>query len=314
MTKKLLSIVVPAFNEEKNIAVFYETLLRILQKDLQEFAYEIVFIDDGSRDHTLIEIKKLAQRDANVRAIALSRNFGHQAALTAGLTECHGDIIVSMDCDLQDPPEVVAQMVKKWQEGFKIVYARRKERVDGFFKKYTAILYYKFLSTVSTVEIPRDVGDFRLVDRIVLKYLLEMNEQARYLRGMVAWLGFKYAFVDFSRPERVHGETHYTLRKMIQLAMDGILNFSFLPLRLGFLLGVFTILIAIFFTAYMLIDAVANDIQYPLYKWLTVVLFGFMGLQFIFLWVMGEYIGRIYDDVRRRHIYVINERINFEKQ
>ncbi len=312
MNKKLISIIAPAYNEEKNITVFYEELIKVLKKDLHNFDYEIILIDDGSRDYTLLEIKELAKKYPKIKVLALSRNFGHQAALTAGLKYAKGDIIVSMDCDLQDPPEVIPKMIQKWKDGCKIVYARRKTRKDGFLKKHTAQIYYKLLSKFSSVEIPRNVGDFRLIDRKVLDYLLTMNEQARYLRGMVAWLGFKYGFVDFERPNRVYGETQYTIKKMFRLAMDGILNFSFLPLKLGFVIGLITIFVSILFFIYMAIDALFFDVEYPLFKWLTVVIAGFMGLQFIFLWILGEYIGRIYDDVRKRHLYVIAEEINFD--
>ena len=302
-----ISVIIPAFNEEENIPVFYVELIKTIKK----LSYEIIFINDGSKDNTLKELKRLSSQDKNVKIISLSRNFGHQAALTAGLESASGDLIISMDADLQDPPEVILEMIEKWKEGNKIVYARRLHRVDGFFKKYTAIWYYKLLSFFSQVDIPRNVGDFRLIDRVVLDHLLQMNEQARYLRGMVAWLGFKYAFVDFSRPERIHGETNYTFRKMVRLAMDGILNFSFAPLRIGFLLGILAIYGSLLFFAYMVFDTMWNDTVYPLYKWLIVIIFGFIGLQFIFMWILGEYIGRIYDDVRKRHIYVIEEKVGF---
>jgi polyisoprenyl-phosphate glycosyltransferase len=241
-----------------------------------------------------------------------SRNFGHQAALTAGLERATGDVIVTMDSDLQDPPALLPKLVEQWRAGNQIVYARRSERVDTAFKKITADLYYRLMSNVADVDMPRQVGDFRLMDRIVLKNLLRLGEHARYLRGMVAWLGFKHTFVDFARPDRLHGETHYPLHKMLKLAMDGLLNFTFMPLKIGFWVGVFSMLLSGAFLAYMIVDKLLHPaIEYPLFKWLTVVLLGFVGAQFIFLWIIGEYIGRIYNDVRKRPLYVVAEEWNF---
>ena len=219
-----------------------------------------------------------------------------------------------MDTDFQDPPEVIPQLIAKWEAGNQIVYARRASRVDTPFKKITAGAYYRILSRMSDVDIPRQVGDFRLVDRVVLRNLNRLDEHARYLRGMVAWLGFKHDFVDFERPDRLHGETHYPLNKMLKLAMDGLLNFSFSPLKVGLWVGVSSMLISVLFLGYMVYDTLFGPpaATYELYKWLVVVLFGFVGAQFVFLWIIGEYIGRIYNDVRKRPLYVVNEELNFD--
>jgi dolichol-phosphate mannosyltransferase len=307
-----LSIVCPVYNEQENVRPFYDALVTVLEGELGQFAAEIVFVNDGSRDESLARLKALAAADPRVKILNFSRNFGHQAALTAGLERASGDAVITMDSDLQDPPALLPKLVEQWQAGFPIVYARRSERVDTAFKKITADLYYRLMSNVADVDIPRQVGDFRLIDRVVLNNLLRLGEHARYLRGMVAWLGFKHAFVDFARPDRLHGETHYPLRKMLRLAMDGLLNFTFMPLKIGFWVGMLSMLLSAVFLGYMVIDKLLHPhIEYPLFKWLTVVLLGFVGAQFIFLWVIGEYVGRIYNDVRKRPLYVVAEEINF---
>ena len=249
-----------------------------------------------------------------MRYINFSRNFGHQAALTAGLQYSQGDAVVTLDCDLQDPPEVIVEMAKLWKnENYEIVYARRRNRHDNFFKKYTAILYYKLLEKFSDVRIPRNVGDFRLMDKKVVNIINKMPEKARYLRGMVAWVGYRYTFVDFDRPERLHGKTGYTLTKMVKLAMDGLFNFSLLPLRAGLVMGVLSIFLGIGFIIYMLVDIGINNVVYPLYKFLTVILFIFMGFSFITTWLLGEYIGRIYEEIKQRPLYIIQDMTNFEQ-
>lgn len=311
MEKNTISIVVPAFNEEENVIPFFEALSGVLRGQLDDYEWNILFVDDGSRDATFERITECVKREPRVSALRLSRNFGHQAAITAGLQTATGDVIITMDCDFQDPPEVIPEMVAKWRDGNRIVYARRSMRSDRLFKKMTALLYYRFLHRFSEVKIPRNVGDFRLVDRTVLRNFLRLDEHARYLRGMIAWLGFKHDFVEFERPERTHGETHYSLSRMVHLAMDGVLNFTFLPLRIGMWIGFLSVTFSFLFFLYMLYDSIIKGVEYPLFKWLTVIVFGLMGVQFMFLWILGEYIGRIYDDVRRRPLYVISERLNF---
>lgn len=310
-----VSIVVPAYNEQDNILPFHEALAPVLAGPLAAYEAEIIFVNDGSRDLTMARLRELADRDPRVKIISFSRNFGHQAAITAGLDRATGDAIVTMDSDLQDPPSLLPQLVAKWETGTQIVYARRTGRSDNAFKRITADLYYRLLTRVSDVDIPRQVGDFRLVDRVVLDNLIRLGEHARYLRGMVAWLGFRHDFVDFDRPNRLHGETHYPLRKMLKLAMDGLLNFTFMPLKIGFWVGLGSILLSSAFLLYMIVDTLLHQQMnyYPLFKWLTVILLGFVGAQFIFLWILGEYIGRIYNDVRKRPLYVVGEEINLPR-
>ncbi len=306
-----ISFVVPVYNEAENISLLYSKIIDLMVKVKGE--WELIFINDGSNDNTLAILKKYSSKDKRIKYLNLSRNFGHQAALTAGLDHVADDVmaVISLDCDLQDPPEVIEKMINKWQEGYDIIYARRKNRHDLFIKKYTAILYYKVLDKFSEVNIPRNVGDFRLIDKKVLEHLKGMREKARYLRGMVAWLGFKYTFVDFDRPKRIHGNTGYTVQKMSKLAMDGLLNFSFLPLKIGLLLGILSITLGVFITLYMCVDVFFYNIYYPLYKWLVVFLFMFMGFQFMLIWILGEYIARIYDESKQRPLYVIEGKVNF---
>ncbi|MCP4668913.1 MAG: glycosyltransferase family 2 protein [Deltaproteobacteria bacterium] len=308
--KKTISIVIPVYNEGKNIRAMYEALLRSL-KNLK-YAYEIIFVNDGSRDNSLEILKRLAAEDRQVRVISFSRNFGHQVALTAGMKEAQGEACITMDCDFQDPPELIPEMIGKYEEGFHVVHARRTGRKDPFLKRITAKYYYKVLGAISNVSIPRNVGDFRLVDRKVVTVLNSLPERYRYLRGMVSWVGFKQTFVDFNRPNRMHGDTGYTWKKMFKLAADGILNFSFFPLKLGMYVGLLTMFFGFAFIVYMIGDAIVYSTVYPLYKWLIVVLFVFLGFLFILVWIMGEYIGRIYNEEKGRPLYIIDEKINCE--
>ena len=308
---QLISLVIPAYREEKNISLLYKEIQEVLVST-KKYSFEIIFIDAGSSDNTWQEIEKICKKDKNVKWIHLSRNFGHQAALTAGLEKAKGNAIISMDADMQDPVSVAVDMIKKWEKWAEVVYARRKHRNDNFLKKYTALAYYKFLSMISDTQIPRNVWDFRLIDKKVLLAFLSLSEKDRYVRWMFAWLGFKTEFVDFDRPERIHGETGYTWFKMLRLAMDGILNFSMFPLRIGFLIGALMIFVSFLFFLYMFFDAFILGTPYPLFKWLSVFGFGFMWLQFIFIWIVWEYVGRIYNETRDRPIYIISDTVNFK--
>lgn len=301
-----LSIIIPIYNESKNILVIYSRLKEVLNK--LELSWEIIFVNDGSNDDSSIIISDLSKKDTNVKFIALTRNFGQQAALTAGLDYATGEAIITMDCDLQDPPELIPEMINKWKEGHHIVFARRKIRNDKFIKKYTAIIYYKILYKLADIKIPGNIGEFRLIDRYVLDHLKNMREKSRYLRGMVAWLGFDYAIVDFERPNRIYGVTGFNFLKMMRLAMSGFLSFSLLPLRLGFLIGIISIFLGTGFFSYIIFDIIVNNNVYPLYKWLSVALFIFIGFLFILVWILGEYIGRIYEESKGRPIYVVKDK------
>lgn len=307
----MYSFVIPAFNEEENVELIYRRLLDLMKK--HEESFEIIFVDDGSRDGTKEKLASLAAEDKRLKIISLSRNFGHQSALTAGLKFAKGDAIISMDCDLQDPPELIDQMIEKWKAGNDIVYARRLNfRKDNFVKKLASKFYYKIMAGVAEIDIPRNVGDFRLVSKVVLDEINQMDEKSRYLRGMVAWTGFKHDFVDYSRPDREFGVPGYSFRKLINLGMNGFLDFSFFPLRVGLVLGIISIITGFFLLIYQIVDTIVNNAYYHLYKWLSVATFIFLGFLFMLIWIIGEYIGKIYNEVRSRPIFIIREKVNIE--
>jgi len=306
---QLLSFVIPVYNEEKNLLQLYKTVQQVLHSELSGFSYELIFVDDGSHDNSWQLLQKLAHADACVRALQFTRNFGHQAALTAGYNVARGDAIITLDADMQDPPEIIVRMIKKWQESSMIVYARRVIRNDGFIKKLTARLFYRLLDTVSDVHMPRNVGDFRLIDKQVLKVINACPERARYLRGMVAWTGFKCAFVDFDRPERFAGSTGYTWTKMLKLAFDGLTSFSLFPLKIAAFIGALVVITGSLMFAYITFDTLFFGKHYPLFKWLVTALYIFMGVQFFLLWLLGEYIGRMYDQTKGRPLYILQKTV-----
>jgi glycosyltransferase involved in cell wall biosynthesis len=298
----LLSVIIPVFNEEENIPLIYKKLSQVLGNTIN---FEILFVNDGSQDNSLQLIIEIAATDKKVKYINLTRNFGHQPALTAGMDFANGNIVVTLDCDMQDPPELITEMIKKWEEGALVVYGRRKERDDNFFKKYSAKFYYSVFKQASQISDINDIGDFRLIDQKVLHELKKMQEKSRYLRGMISWLGYNYEIVDYDRPIRKHGKTGFSLKKMLRFAMDGILSFSLLPLKLGFIIGVLCIITGVAFLGYISHDAIINHVNYPLYKWLVVAMFLLLGFMFILLWIVAEYIGRIFNETKGRPIYVI---------
>lgn len=312
--KQIISIIIPIYNEEENIPTLYKELSSIADLICMKYDFEFIFINDGSRDASWVILNQIASRNIRVKALKFSRNFGHQMALTAGYDIARGDAIITMDADMQDPPKLILEMIHKWEEGAKIVYARRIDRKDTFLKKLTAKLYYKFLDLISDVKIPRNVGDFRLIDQKVLKSLNQCREKARYFRGMVAWTGFPHSFIDFARPNRTAGATGYTWKKMFRLAFDGMTSFSMFPLKLAAYVGLFVIATGIAMFLYISFDALINQTNYPLFKWLVTVIYIFMGIQFILLWFLGEYIGRIHDQQKERPLYIVEEKLNLESE
>jgi len=305
-----LSIVLPVYNEQDNIIPVYEKILVQLKE--YEIDLEFLFVNDGSNDQSYMILKDLASKDKRVKYINLSRNFGHQVALTAGLDYATGDAVITMDSDFQDPPELLPEMIKKWQEGNQIVYTRRKERQDKFFKRITAKIYYKLLYKFSEFKIHGNIGDFRLLDKKVLKVLKNMREKSRYLRGMVPWLGFEYTVIDYERPLRLRGKTGFSMLKMVRLGMNGILGFSMAPLRLGLILGFFIIFTGIIFFLYLLLNFLINDQFYKLLEWMAVINYTLIGFLFILIWIIGEYIGKIFDETKNRPIYLINDAGNID--
>ncbi|NLK02169.1 MAG: glycosyltransferase family 2 protein [Clostridiaceae bacterium] len=303
--KPELSVVVPVFNEEEVIKATQQRLTAVLS-DLQ-LTYEIIYINDGSTDRTAEIIRPWCLTDGKVKLISFSRNFGHQTAITCGMDYAAGDAIVIIDADLQDPPEVIPQLIEKWREGYEVVYARRKKRAgETRFKKTTASLYYRFLYRLSDVDIPVDVGDFRLIDSTVRDALLQLPEHNRYVRGLIAWLGYRQTFVDYERAPRQAGTTKYPLRKMLKLAGDGITSFSYRPLKISIYLGVFLSLASFLFLLFIFISKLFNLVAMePGYASMMSVILFFFGVVLIMLGITGEYIGRIFEEVKSRPLYLV---------
>jgi glycosyltransferase involved in cell wall biosynthesis len=307
MHMKRIAIVVPIYNEEKNIAGLYQELTMIMKEYHDCYAFELILVNDGSKDGSWVLLQELAYAHGFIKAINFSRNFGHQMALTAGYDYADADAAITMDADLQDPPQLIHSMIAAWEQGNHIVYARRLNRDDGFLKKYTAGWYYHLLDSVAEVKIPRNVGDFRLIDKSVLHELKKCREKSRYLRGMVAWMGFKHTYIDFIRPNRTAGVTGYTWQKMFKLAFDGLTGFSLFPLKLAAYSGVFVIITGCLMFSYITIDTLLHRVYYPLFKWLVTVIYIFMGVLFLLLWIIGEYIGRIFEQQKERPLYIVEE-------
>jgi dolichol-phosphate mannosyltransferase len=307
----LISVVVPCFNEDAVIKATYSGLVQSLSV-IPEADFELIFVDDGSRDHTLAQLKRLQAADQRVRVVSFSRNFGHQAAVTAGIEHASGEAVVLIDADLQDPPEVIVDMVTAWRGGADVVYGCRTEREgETAFKLWTAKAFYRTINRLSNIAIPLDTGDFRLMDRKVVDALLNMPEHDRFIRGMVAWLGFRQQPVHYKRAERFAGETKYPLRRMIQFAIDGILSFSLTPLRLAIWLGLGTATLAILTTLYALAVRLLTNVWVPGWTFLIIVICTLGGIQLVFLGIIGEYVGRIYGEAKQRPLYVVSERIGF---
>ena len=307
----LISVVVPCFNEEEVIATTYQRLVEVLET-IPTADFELIFVDDGSRDSTLESLRSLQAKDRRVRVVAFSRNFGHQIAVTAGLEHTTGDVVVLIDADLQDPPEVIGEMLLRWRRGADVAYGVRAERRgETAFKLWTAKAFYRSINRVSDVAIPLDTGDFRLMDRAVVDALLSMPERDRFVRGMVAWLGFRQEAVLYKRSARLAGETKYPLRKMLRFALDGILSFSLVPLRLAIWMGFATAGVAVLGLIYALLMRVLTNIWVPGWTLLFIACSSIGGIQLVFLGVLGEYIGRIYGEVKRRPLYIVRERLGF---
>lgn len=310
---KLISIVVPCFNEQE---VFEETYKRLTdtfaQLDASRYTYEIIFVNDGSKDNTAQLIQTKVKADARIKGINFSRNFGHQIAITAGLDNCKGDAAVVIDADLQDPPHIILDMVKKWEEGYDVIFGKRRDRAgESAFKLVTAKYFYRFINRLSDVDIPLDTGDFRLMDRAALDQFLSMRETYRFVRGMVAWIGFNQTFVEYDRESRFAGSTKYPLKKMLRLASDAILSFSNTPLKIATFVGFITSLMAfagILYALYMRLFT-DNFVEGWTLLMISVLLIG--GIILLVLGIIGEYVGRIYGEIKRRPLYIIKDKLGF---
>lgn len=308
----MLSVVVPLYNEELVISEMHNRLRSVL--DAHEIDYEIILVNDGSGDRTEELAKGICRDDPNVRLISFSRNFGHQIAVTAGLDNSAGHAVVIIDADLQDPPEVIIDMLGKWRAGCHVVYGvRSKRKGESLFKIATAAAFYRLIRKLTRVDIPVDTGDFRLLDRKVVDQLLTMRERNRFVRGMVSWVGFRQEKVEYIREQRFAGETKYPLRKMVRFAVDGVLSFSDVPLKISSVFGLICAVLSFVLILYGLTVRLFYP-QYAIPGWASVfsaVLF-LGGVQLICIGILGEYLGRVYDEIKGRPLYVVKDKTNFQ--
>ena len=306
------SIIVPLYNEELVIEETYKRLTEVMARTKE--SYELVFVNDGSRDKTEQLAKEIIAQDKHVCLINFSRNFGHQTAISAGMDNARGQAVVVIDADLQDPPEVILQMIEKWKQGYDVVYGKRLARKgETAFKKVTAKVFYRFLSSMTNIDIPTDTGDFRLIDRKVCDAMKTIKEKNRYIRGLVSWVGFKQTSVEYVREERFAGETKYPLKKMLKFASDAITSFSDKPLRVAAYLGNAISLVSFLYLLYVVIRKLTvGDFGEGWASIVAISLF-FNGVVLIVLGIIGEYIGRSDDECKNRPLYIIDEKIGFEE-
>ncbi|MBV9572233.1 MAG: glycosyltransferase family 2 protein [Alphaproteobacteria bacterium] len=307
------SIVIPFFNERAVLPALLERLDDVISR--LDAPSEVIFVDDGSRDGSAEIIRSHAVHRPAYKVIELSRNFGHQVAITAGMDHASGEAVIIMDADLQDPPELVLEMIEKWAEGYDIVCAQRVAREDDtWFKRSTAWFFYRALSLLTPVEVPPDVGDFRLVDRSVVDSFTNMRERDRFVRGMFAWMGYRQITIPFSRPDRFAGETKYPLRKMFALAMNGILGFSDVPLRLVIWFGMIVSVMAVFCGIYAIVLRFSNDDLVPGWASTIVVVAFLAGANMLMTGIVGLYIGRIHREVKGRPLYLVRSAFGFQPE
>ncbi|WP_423479036.1 glycosyltransferase family 2 protein [Priestia megaterium] len=305
------SIVVPVYNEEEVIHETYRRLTEVMRSTKE--AYELLFVNDGSKDRTAEIIKEYSEQDPAVVLLDFARNFGHQIAITAGMDYARGEAVVVIDADLQDPPELILEMIEKWKQGFDVVYAKRtKRKGETYFKKQTAAMFYRFLRAMTDIDIPLDTGDFRLLDRKVCNQMNSIQEKNRFVRGLVSWVGFKQIAVEYERDERLAGESKYPLKKMLKLSMDGITSFSYKPLKLASYAGVTLSGIGFIYLLVVMYLKLFTDSTITGWSSLIVIQLFFSGIILIILGMIGEYIGRIYDETKNRPLYIVREKYQLE--
>ena len=306
MSKPIFSIIAPIYNEVDNLPVLYSRVSEVMNGT--EEAWELILVDDGSKDGSNEVIRKLASADERVRPVIFARNFGHQIAVTAGLDYSRGDAVIIIDADLQDPPEVIHDLIAKWREGYEVVYAVRKEREgETWFKKTTAALFYRMIYRITDVKIPLDTGDFRLIDRKVVNIMSKMRERHRFLRGIGAWVGFKQIGVEYNRAARFAGETKYPLKKMLKLALNAITGFSYFPLQVATYIGFISAGLSILAIPVVIILRLISAPQLTGQATTLIMVLFLGGVQLISIGIIGEYIGRIYDEVKGRPLYIVAE-------
>jgi dolichol-phosphate mannosyltransferase len=306
----MLSVVLPIYNEEENLPVLYERLVNTL--NALDLSYELIFVDDGSDDHSHELLRQLAMQDARVTMVELARNFGHQVAISAGLDYSRGQGVIVMDADLQDPPESLPQFIAKWREGYDVVYAIRQHRKEGPLMRAAYAIFYRLWRRIANIEIPLDAGDFCIMDRRVVNLLAAMPERTRFVRGIRSWVGLRQTGLTYERHGRYAGSPKYTLWKLAGLALNGLVSFSYIPLRfitmLGFIVSAFSIVMAILYT----IQKLTTGLNPPGFATLVVSIFFLAGIQLMTIGVIGEYVGRIFDEVKRRPLYVVRQTLKRE--
>lgn len=305
---KTISLVIPFYNEGDTVLDFFKQIFSVVDA-IKQYNFEFVCVDDGSVDDTFANLLKI--KDARIKIIQLSRNFRKEAALTAGIDFAIGDAVIPIDADLQDPPELIAAMLQKWEEGVEVVLAKRKSRsTDSWLKRNSAKCFYKIHNHLADFKIPDNVGDFRLMDRVVVEALKKLPERQRFMKGLFAWVGFKSAVVEYDRQMRVSGKTKWNKWKLWNFALDGITSFSTLPLRIWSYLGVLFALIAFFYGSWIILRTLINGVDLPGYASLFVAILFIGGIQLVGIGVLGEYLGRIYQETKQRPIYVVRKIIN----
>ena len=312
-TRQLISVVVPCYNEEE---VLSQTLRELNDFALRQnkYRFEFIFVDDGSKDRTYELLEAVAQRNPLYSVLSFTRNFGHQIAVTAGIDAASGDAVALIDADLQDPPEVLSEMIEHWEDGVDVVYAVRASREDGSaFKIATARWFYRLLSSLSETPIPLDTGDFRLMDRKVVDVLKQMPERHRFVRGLVAWVGYRQMALPYHRKKRAAGKSKYPLRKMLRFATDGILSFSSKPLQIATSMGLFAAFLALLGVVYAVVLRVMTSTWIEGWTALMIVVLFLGGVQLISLGIIGEYVGRIYEEAKGRPLYIVRNRIGFDE-
>jgi polyisoprenyl-phosphate glycosyltransferase len=308
-----LSVIVPVFNEESTLDSFFDRVLPLLEQTTPD--YEIVCVNDGSSDRSLAALVRAHLACSRIKILDLSRNFGKEAALTAGLEYVSGDAVIPLDADLQDPPELIPQLVAKWREGYDMVVALREDRrSDSFAKRSSANLFYRVLARTSEVSIPSNAGDFRLLDRRVVEALKRFPERNRFMKGVFAWLGFRQASVAYARPARVAGMSKWRYWQLWNLALDGILSFSTLPLRIWTYVGLLASLAAFCYLSWIVAQTLMYGVQVPGYASIVVLLLFFSGVNMIGLGIIGEYLGRVFIEVKRRPLYLVRDAVGFDQQ
>ncbi len=307
------SVVVPLYNEEEVLLETYKRLKKVM--DSINEPYEIIFVNDGSRDKTAVMAYELCSKDKTIKLIDFARNFGHQTAITAGMDYSEGKAVVVIDADLQDPPELIPKMLEKWREGYDVVYGKRVERKgETLFKKLTAKIFYRFLRRMTDVDIPVDTGDFRLIDRKVCEALKLVNERSRYIRGIISWLGFKQIGIEFNRDKRFAGETKYPLKKMLKFAFDAITSFSYKPLKLASYFGMLLSMLSFLYLLVVLYIRLFTELSQPGWASTIAINLFFNGITLIILGIIGEYVGRIYDEAKGRPLYIVRQTKNFSEE